>query len=55
MSSAILYLLYPACVLGSAVWVYRDAQRQGFARPRLVALGVSVFFPIGILVYVLSR
>jgi hypothetical protein len=55
MDATVVYFLYLAGVAGSAVWVYRDAQKHGHGHPRAVALGTALFFPVGLLVYILSR
>ncbi len=55
MDTMILYFAYLVGVAGSAAWVYRDAQKHGHGHPRSIALGTAVLFPVGILVYILSR
>jgi hypothetical protein len=50
-----LYFVYLAGAAMSGAWVYRDAKKRGRANPRSLALGTVVVFPIGLLVYILSR
>jgi hypothetical protein len=49
------YVLYLVGAAGSSVWIYRDATKREHASPRGVTLAAAVFFPIGLLIYVLSR
>jgi hypothetical protein len=53
--TGVLYLGYISGAAVSGVWAYRDAEKRGRAHARSVALGTMVLFPIGLLVYVLSR
>ena len=49
------YLIYLVGAAGSSVWIYRDACKHDRANPRAITLAAAVFFPVGLLVYVLSR
>ena len=53
--TGVLYLGYIFGAAVSGVWVYRDAEKCGRAHARSIALSTMVLFPIGLLVYVLSR
>ena len=55
MDSIVLYFAYLVGAAGSAVWVYRDAKKHGHGHPRAMALGTAVLFPVGVLLYILSR
>ena len=49
------YFAYLAGAAASGAWVYRDAQKHGHGHPRSVAAGTAVLFPVGLLIYILSR
>jgi len=49
------YALYLIGAAGSSVWVYRDAQKNDHVSPRAITFAAAVFFPVGLLVYILSR
>ena len=49
------YAFYLIGAAGSSVWVYRDATKREHASPRGITAAAAVFFPIGLLIYVLSR
>ena len=51
----ISYFAYLAGAAGSAFWVYRDAKKHGREHPRALALGTGLLFPVGLLIYILSR
>ncbi len=55
MSTIVLYFVYLAGAAGSSVWVYSDAKKRGLGRPRSLAFGTALLFPVGVLFYVLSR
>ena len=50
-----LYFIYLASAAAAGVWVYSDAKKHKRAYPRSLALGTAVFFPVGLLFYILSR
>jgi hypothetical protein len=49
------YFAYLAGAAASGAWVYRDAQKHGHGHPRSVAAGTAALFPVGLLLYILSR
>ncbi len=55
MDTIVLYFAYLVGAAASGAWVYRDAQKHGHGHPRSIALGTTVLFPVGILLYILSR
>ncbi len=55
MDTVVLYFGYLIGAAGSAVWVYRDAKKHDHGHPRAIALGSAVLFPVGLLLYILSR
>ena len=55
VSELVIYVVYLGGAAASGVWVYRDAQKHGHGHPRSVAAGTAVLFPVGLLLYILSR
>ena len=55
MDATVTYFAYLLGAAGSSYWVYRDATKRGRSHARPIALVAAVFFPVGLLFYVLSR
>jgi hypothetical protein len=55
MDGIVLYFVYLLGAAGSSYWVYRDARKRDVEYARSIALATAVFFPVGLLFYVLSR
>ena len=55
MGEFLPYFAYLAGAAGSGAWVYRDAQKHGHGHPRSIAAGAAMLFPVGLLLYILSR
>ena len=49
------YVGYLVGAVGSSFWMYRDAKRRGLPQARAITAAAAMFFPVGLLVYILSR